>query len=50
MVLGFLTLCYCATENPARFPWVLDTTFEEKIYIIRWCCIDLLSPQPLPEI
>jgi CheY-like chemotaxis protein len=34
----------CAAESPARFPWVINTTFEEKIYI-RWCCIDRLSSQ-----
>jgi hypothetical protein len=37
----------CASENPARFPWAINTTFEEKIYT-RWCCIDRLSWQRLP--
>jgi len=39
----------CAAENPARFLSVIDTTFGEKIYI-RWCCVDLLSSQPQPDI
>jgi hypothetical protein len=32
-------------RKPRPFPWVIDSSFEEKIYIryIRWCCIDLLS-------
>jgi len=36
----------CVVESPARFSWVIGTTFEKKIYAI-WCCIDLLSPQRL---
>jgi len=32
-----------ADESSTRFPWAIDTTSEEKIYI-RWCCIDLLRP------
>src|ERR1700682_1577851 len=32
----------CAAESPTRFPWIINTTLEEKIYI-RWCCIDRLS-------
>jgi hypothetical protein len=30
------------SRNSVRFPWVIDTTFEEKIYMC--CCIDLLNP------
>ena len=32
-----------AAESSTRFPWAIDTTSEEKIYI-RWCCADPLSP------
>src|SRR5713226_2807057 len=42
------TSVLCAAESPTRFPWLINTTFEEKIHI-RWCCIDLLRPQRLPE-
>jgi hypothetical protein len=35
-------------RKPTCFPWVIDTTFAERIYI-GWCCIDLLRPQRLPE-
>src|SRR6266702_406024 len=35
-------------ESANRFPWVINTTFGEKIYI-RWCCIDRLSSQRLSE-
>src|SRR5713226_3993684 len=43
------TSVLCAAESPARFPWAIDTTSEEKIYI-RWCCIDLLSSPNLSGI
>src|SRR6266702_4514683 len=39
---------FCAAESPNRFPWVINTTFGEKIYI-RWCCIDRLSSHELSE-
>src|SRR6266849_2401011 len=38
------TSVLCAAESPTRFPWLINTTFEEKIHI-RWCCINLLRPQ-----
>ena len=39
----------CAAESATRFPWVIHTTFEQRIYI-RWCCIDPLRPPDLPDI
>jgi hypothetical protein len=36
------TSLFCAAESPNRFPWIINTTFSEKIYI-RWCCVDRLS-------
>src|SRR5713101_6253812 len=42
------TSVLCAAESPTRFPWLINTTFEEKIHI-RWCCIDRLSSHALPD-
>src|SRR6266849_4717917 len=42
------TSVLCAAESPTRFPWLINTTFEEKIHI-RWCCIDLLRPHALSD-
>ncbi len=38
----------CAAEGLTRLPWVINTTFREKIYI-RWCCVDRLSWHLLSE-
>ena len=43
------TSLFCAAESPNRFLWIINTTFSEKIYI-RWCCVDRLSWQRLPDI
>src|SRR5712692_2523958 len=42
------TSVLCAAESPTRFPWLINTTFEEKIHI-RWCCINLLRPHRLSD-
>src|SRR3989442_9254416 len=37
----------CTAESLTRFPWAINTTFEEQIYT-RWCCIDPLNaPYPV---
>jgi hypothetical protein len=35
-------------RSATRFPWVIHTTFEQRIYIRR-CCIDPLRPPRLPD-